>query len=135
MELYIIYAIAAMLLYGITAIIYKIASPSIDTVSLTLFTSVFITASVFVYWLFFKEKMITMKGLEYSALAGVMAAAAFISFVTAIYLGKVSIAATIRGLAFAVTATIAILLLSEQVTTIKLLGIGLAVVAVILLSL
>ena len=134
MELYIICAIASMVLYGFTAIIYKVASPSIDSVSLTLFTSAFITAVVFVYWVFAEHKVVTLRGLEYAGLAGLIGAVAFIMFITAIASGKVSVATTLRGLSFAVTVSVAILFLSEQVTTLKMFGIALAVISMILLS-
>jgi uncharacterized membrane protein len=134
MEIYIIFGIIAMVLYGVTASIYKVASPHIDAVSLTLLVSVFMTGSVFVYWLFIQEKMITMRGFELSVVAGVIAAIAFVSFVTAISLGKVSVATTMRGLSFTVTVAIAILFLSEQLTALKFFGILLGVIALVLLS-
>ena len=84
--------------------------------------------------MFTREKLITFKGLEYAGLAGVIGAVAFIMFITAIGSGKVSVATTLRGLSFAVTVAVAMLFLSEQVTTMKMFGIALAVVAMILLS-
>lgn len=134
MELYIILAIIAMLLYGVTAIIYKLASPNIDSISLTLFTSIFMTIVIFIFWLFSKQKQITIKGLEYAGIGGLIAGFAFIAFVTSIGLGRVSITTTLRGLSFAVTVGIAILFLSEQITLMKLIGIGFAIIAIILLS-
>ncbi|MBW2991184.1 EamA family transporter [Candidatus Woesearchaeota archaeon] len=135
MDLYLILAFVAMFLYGITAIIYKLASKSIDPVSLTLFTSILMTLTIFVFWLFTKQKHITLKGFQYAGVAGIIAGFAFIAFITSIQLGKVSIATTLRGLSFLVTALIAILFLAEKISVAKAIGIGFAAIAILLLTL
>ncbi len=133
MEPYIILAIIAMFAYGVTAILYKIA-PKIDAVSLTLFSSLSLTIFTFIAWLFTKKE-ISLKGIGVASAAGLIAAIAFISYIMAIKSGKVGIAATLRSLSFGVTILLAILLLGEKITLVKALGIGFAVIAVILLSL
>ncbi len=134
MDMYILLAIAAMFGYGLTAIIYKIASKSIDSVSLALFTAILMTLTIFVFWLFTKQKYITFKGFEYAGLAGIIAGFAFIAFITSIQLGKVGIASTLRGLSFLITAVIAILFLAEKISIVKILGIGAAAIAIFLLT-
>ncbi len=133
--MYVLLAVLAMFLYGITAIIYKLASKSIDPVSLTLFTSILMTITIFVFWLFTKQKHITLKGFEYAGIAGIIAGFAFIAYISSILLGKVSIVSTLRGLSFLVTAIIAILFLAEKISVIKALGIGFAAIAILLLTL
>jgi transporter family protein len=135
MDMYLVLAIAAMFGYGITAVIYKIASKSIDSVSLTLFTSALMTVTIFIFWLLTKQKHITLKGFEYAGIAGIIAGLSFIAFITSIQLGKVSVASTLRGLSFLVTAIIAILFLAEKLTLAKALGVGFAAIAIILLTL
>nr|MCK4929798.1 EamA family transporter [Nanoarchaeota archaeon] len=135
MDMYVLLAVLAMFLYGITAIIYKLASKSIDPVSLTLFTSILMTITIFVFWLFTKQKHITLKGFEYAGIAGIIAGFAFIAYISSILLGKVSIVSTLRGLSFLVTAIIAILFLAEKISVIKALGIGFAAIAILLLTL
>jgi uncharacterized membrane protein len=133
MDFYILMAIVAMLGYGITSIIYKLAAKSIDPVSLTFFTSVFIAIFTFVIWFFTKDKHITSKGIWYAGISGLIAAVAFVAFITSIQGGKVSIASTLRSLSFLVTSIIAIYFLAEKVSLLKLLGIILAGLAAILL--
>ena len=82
MELYFILGIIAMIGYGVTAILYKLASPSIDSVSLTLVVSCFMTFTIFLFWVFYRQKYIAMKGFEYSAIAGVIAGLVLGSMVT-----------------------------------------------------
>lgn len=134
MDTHIILAIAAMAGYGVTAVIYKVASKSIDSVSLAFFVSLFITTTISVFWLFTKEKHITFEGIGYAGLAGIIAALAFIAFIASIQMGKVSVSSTLRGLSFVVTTIIAILFLAEKITLLKILGIVFAAVAVILLA-
>lgn len=135
MDMYLILAIAAMIGYGVTAVIYKIASGSIDSVSLTLLTSALMTITIFIFWLFTKQKHITLQGFGYAGIAGIIAGLAFIAFITSIQLGKVSVASTLRGLSFLVTVLIAILFLAEKITLLKAVGIGFAAIAIILLTL
>lgn len=135
MATYLILAIAAMIGYGITNVIYKVASNKIDPISLTLFTSIALTVVVFIFWLFTKQKYITPKGAEYAIIAGVIAGFAFIAYITSIHLGKVSIVSSLRGLSFLITTVIAVLFLAEKITAMKILGIIFAAIAVILLTL
>ena len=133
MEYYITLAIVAMVLYGIRAIIYKIA-PEIDYISLTFFASLFLTISTFLFWIFSSNKIISFQGVIFAAIAGLIASIAFISYMKAIKIGKVSTASTLRGLSFAVTVLLAILFLGEKITIVKVLGILFAIIAIILLS-
>jgi len=133
METYIIFAIIAMIGYGITAVLYKIA-PNIDSVSLTFFTSLFLTIFTFVFWIFNKTKKLSAEGIGFAAIIGLIASVAFIAYITSVRLGKVSISSTLRGLSFAVAVILAILFLGEKLTFLKVIGIGFAVIAVMLLS-
>ena len=134
MEIYIILAIIAMLGYGVTAVLYKIA-PNIDSVSLTFFTSLFLTIFTFIFWIFNKTKKLSVKGIGFAAIAGIIASVAFIAYITSVRLGKVSIASALRGLSFAVTIPLAIIFLKEKLNLSKALGIFFAIIAIILLSL
>ncbi|MBM3256481.1 MAG: hypothetical protein FJZ04_03385 [Candidatus Moranbacteria bacterium] len=134
MEFYVSMAIIAMLGYGVTSIIYKIAGKDIDSVSMTFFTSLFIALFTFFIWYFTKDKHITSKGIWYAGISGLIAAVAFVAFITSIQGGKVSIASTLRSLSFLVTSVIAIVFLAEKVPLTKILGIILAAVAAILLA-
>lgn len=134
MDMYIVLAIAAMLGYGVTSAIYKMAGKDIDPVSLTFITSIIMTLTIFIFWLFIKQKHITLKGFEYATIAGVIAGFSFIAFIVSINIGRVTIASTLRGLSFLITAAIAILFLSEKITFAQAAGIALAAISIILLT-
>ena len=133
MSQYILYAIIAMIFYGIAAIFYKIASPHIDSYSLTFITASFMALVAFVAWIF-ASKTITMQGFGWSALGGIIAGIGLLVFIIAVGLGDVSIATGIRGMSVAVTALIAIIFLSEKITVPHTIGLILAIVAIWLLS-
>ncbi|MCK5176340.1 MAG: EamA family transporter [Candidatus Aenigmarchaeota archaeon] len=135
MELYFILALIAMIGYGISAIIYKLASSSIDPVSLTLVSGCFMTFTIFLFWVFYKGKYVTIRGFEYATIAGIVVGFTFIAFVSSIYLGKVSVVSTMRGLSFLVTTMIAFLFLAEKISFTQGLGIVFAAVAVVLIGL
>ncbi len=135
MDYYILLAILAMLGYGVTAVIYKLAGKSIDPVSMTLMTSAMMTITILLFWLFTKQKNVTFPGLGYAGIAGIIAGLSFIAFIAAIHFGKVSVATTLRGLSFLVTVIIAVLFLAEKLTWLKALGIGFAAIAIVLLTL
>ena len=121
--------------YGISAIIYKLASSSIDPVSLTLVSGCFMTFTIFLFWVFYKGKYVTIRGFEYATIAGIVVGFTFIAFVSSIYLGKVSVVSTMRGLSFLVTTMIAFFFLAEKISFTQALGIGFAAVAVVLIGL
>ncbi|NQU78748.1 EamA family transporter [Candidatus Woesearchaeota archaeon] len=134
MEIYVLLALVCMTLFGVNAIIYKLA-PNIDPVSLTLVSFVTSALGTFIYWVFFvSKKQLGMQGIGYGIIGGLISVAALITFISALQLGKASVVNTIRALSAAVTVVLAILFLSEKLTLVKGVGIGLAVVAAVLLS-
>lgn len=73
-------------------------------------------------------------GLGYAAAAGVATGAGSLLFYTSLRYGSVSVASTLVGLYFVVAAVLGVAFLGEAVTLRKVLGIGFAVVAVVLLA-
>jgi transporter family protein len=134
MESYIILSLICMFLFGVNAIIYKIAA-NIDPVSLTLVSFATSAIGTFLYWSFFvSKKQISLHGAGYGILGGIVSVVALITFIAALQSGKASIVNTIRALSAAVTVLLAILFLSEKLSLIKGLGIAFAILAAILLS-
>ena len=134
MEADVMLAIVAMVGYGVTAVIYKLAGKEIDAVTLTLITAFFMTLVALAAWLLVKEKHVSTSGASLAVAAGIIAGIAFLAFVYSIQLGKSSVSASIRGLSFLVTFVIAAVFLSEKLSLTQLAGLVLAVLALVLLS-
>ena len=134
MELYILFALIAMILFGVNAIIYKVA-PNIDAISLALVSFTVSAVGTFIYWLFFvSKKQIALVGIGYGIAAGLLSVGALIFFISALHMGKASIVATIRALSVGVTVLLAVILLSEKLVLTKIIGIVFGIIAVVLLS-
>ena len=134
MQGYLGLSLLAMVLFGINAVIYKLAL-NIDAVSLTLISFATSALATFIYWFFFvTDKQVSQQGVLLAVTGGVISVLAFIAFIRALQLGEASIVNTIRALSAAVTVIVAILVLGEKLTLLKGLGIVLAIVAAVLLS-
>ena len=133
MSPYILMALAAMMGFGVTAIIYKLAAGSIDPIAFTILIYVFAILTLLPFW-FWMGQVVTKKGVGYAALAGIIAGFSMVAYVASIHLGKVSIAATLRSLSFVVATLLAVFFLGEKLTGVQVLGITSATIAAILLS-
>ena len=120
--------------FGITSILYKLASKHIDSVSLVLLVYLFATILTAIVWFFMSEKTITTEGVIYAGISAMTATISFIAFVTALSKGKAAIVAPIRNLSLVVTVVLALLFLSERLSITKAIGVVFAVCAVVLLS-
>ncbi len=127
-------ALVAMVSFGIASFIYKVASPHIDPHSLVVATYGFAFILALTYWSVQPTKEITTLGIFYSFLAALFAMVGMLAYVTALKHGMVSIVVPLRNLSLTVSVILAILLLAERLTWVKVLGILLACVAIVLLS-
>jgi uncharacterized membrane protein len=134
MEISIIFALVAMLGFGITAVLYKIASKSLDAVSITFFALAINATVVLLMWVFFPNKEVSWEGAKYALIAGVIAGISSVAYISAIKLDSVSAAATIRALFFAVTVILAAIFLQEKFTITKAAGVATAIISIVLLS-
>ena len=74
------------------------------------------------------------QGIFYAVLIGILINVAFVSYISAIKGGSVSISTVIRNLSVAITFVLAVVFLAEKVSFLKVIGAGLGIIAVILLS-
>src|SRR3989338_737461 len=103
MQGYLGLSLLAMVLFGINAVIYKLAL-NIDAVSLTLISFATSALATFIYWFFFvTDKQVSQQGVLLAVTGGVISVLAFIAFIRALQLGEASIVNTIRALSAAVT--------------------------------
>jgi drug/metabolite transporter (DMT)-like permease len=127
------YALGALLLYGVADFVYKRAAAAgaqphqFLMVQTWFFTSLALAYGVASGTLAFNA------GALWGAGAGVLVVVGYYNFAWSLRHGSVSTNATIFRLSFAVTAALAVLILREPLTAAKLAGLGLALVAVLLL--
>jgi uncharacterized membrane protein len=128
------FAIGALVLFGFSDLIYKSAAMArVPTHQLMMIQSW--TYSVFiVFYGHYTGTLVFTAASLWGAVAGVFAFAGFYNFAKSLQKGSVSINAPIFRLNFAITATLAMVFLSESVTTTKFIGLALAPVAVWLLA-
>ena len=134
MESYIIMALISMVFFGANAVILKSAK-NIDSVTLALISLATASVLTLLYWTFFvSEKQFTVQGLRFGILSGAAYSVALVLFVIAIQQGKVSIVSTINALSAGVAVILAVLLLAEKLTAVKIAGVILGILAAVLLS-
>jgi len=133
-EAYLVFAIISMFFFGINGIIIKLA-PEIDSVTLTLVSVSTSTVVAFLYWLFrVQEKQISLHGVGYGVLSGLVSFTALVTFMIGLRSGNVSTVSTISSLGSAVTVILAVLFLSEKINLTQGIGIFMAIISVILLG-
>jgi transporter family protein len=124
-----------MLLYGITPVLYKLASSYADSLTVTFLTTLFMLFFLALMWFYqTPSKSVSRQVIPYVGVAGLIASMAFLFYIRAISSGKVSIVKPIVGLSTAVTVLLGIFMLQERITLIKAAGIILAMISIILLS-
>jgi uncharacterized membrane protein len=133
MDRSVVFALVAMFGYGISAILLKLATNDSNFVIVTLVSSATMTVTALCFSLFYGGT-ITVKGLEFSIVAGLISGIGFLAFIAAGNYGKVSISSSLRGLSFVVTAILGLLLLHESLSLSKIFGIITAFIAIVLLS-
>jgi transporter family protein len=134
MELYIFFAVISMTFFGINGVLIKVA-PEIDPFSLTLVSFSSSTVVAFLYWLIcVPDKQVSMQGVGYGVLSGLVSFTALIAFMIGIRMGNASTVSTISSLSSAITVILAVLILSEKITLTQGIGIIIAIISVFLLS-
>lgn len=132
-------ALIAAMGYGVTTIIYKIASQHIDPLSQSLVVSLFTTVVLFVLWLLIRISgyhiIVTKYGITMAALGGVLAGISLLSYVTSVTHGNPSVSSTLRNLSFLVTVILSLMFLAEKFSLAKAAGIVAALLSILLLSL
>ena len=127
------YALGAMLLYGVADYVYKRgASAGALPHHFLMVQTWFFSSSAILYGLLTGTLVFNAGGL-WGAAAGVFVVIGYYNFAWSLKHGSVSTNATIFRLSFAVTVALAVLLLGEPLTTPKLVGLALVLVAVWLL--
>jgi uncharacterized membrane protein len=91
-------------------------------------------ASLAIFLLMKPEISVTSQGFGYSLVAGFASAIAVVAFYSAMNSGKVSIVVPLTALSPIVTVVLSYLILSERISPIKGIGVALAMISILLLS-
>ncbi len=135
MQSYILYALAAMLLYSISPILHK-TIPKLSTPHLILIYSIVGTVLASIILIAHPNKaantQITKTGIILAVATGLLINAAFLLYIKALRTGPTSIAVILKNMSIPLTIILAIFLLKEQITLTKAAGIVLGIISIIL---
>jgi len=134
MNPYIVIAIISSLLFGFTTIVQK-KSSGIDSVTFSMLSLGVSFLSVFIYWLFFSPvKQCNLTGINYSIMAGFLSGFAFLFFIIALRMCKVSTVVIINSFSAVVAVLLSIVLLRERLSYTQIVGVVLGISGVILVT-
>ena len=131
---WVIYSLLCLLLWGMWGLVLKLAYSGytwLDVYFISAAAS--FTLALAVYFLS-GGKVVLSKSAALAVLAGVLGGGGYIFFMKALETGKASIVIPLTALYPAVTVILALLLLGEKLSTVQALGITLAIIAAVLLS-
>ena len=128
-------ALFACIAWGWWAFFTKLATRSAQPVTVLVIS--YLTASIvgLGYFLLSTTELSTDEsGVIFSVAGGIATGIGSVLYYTSLKYGDISVASTIVGLYFVVATLLGVILLHESVTASKILGIGLATIAVVLLT-
>jgi uncharacterized membrane protein len=134
MNPYILIAIISSVLFGLATIIQK-KTTGIDSITFSMVSLGASFLSVFIYWLLFNPvKTTSLSGSVYSILAGILSGFAFLLFIIALRMCKVSTIVIINSFNAAIAVILAVILLQEKLTVTQVIGVAMGIGSVILVS-
>jgi len=127
------YALGALLLYGLADFVYKRGAAAGARPHQFLMVQTWFFSSLALLYGLVSGTLAFNAGAWWGALAGVLVVVGYYNFAWSLRHGSVSTNATIFRLSFAVTAALAVVVLGERLTAVKLAGLAFALAAVCLL--
>ena len=131
---WILLSLLAMILFGLELSISKVATNYISPENVALWRTLTATVTIGIYMLTSRRSVTISKFSCYAFIAGVLLGMAFIFMFKAYSVGPVSVIVPIISLNLIIPVTFGTLVLHEQVTPSKVIGIILACIAIFLLS-
>lgn len=127
--------LVAMVCWGFWGFLMKLASEHFNWHQMFVVTSVVTLAASSLIFVFLKPSInVHSPGFGYALLAGVAGAFALVAFYTAIGVGKAIIVVPLTALYPVITIILSYLILDEKISLVKGVGIMLALVAILLVS-
>jgi uncharacterized membrane protein len=131
----ILFGLGTMIAWGFWITVGDIASNSIDPETAAFISYLTATVVTGLYVIVSDASLaVTNRGLLYSAIAGVAAAIGVVSTFVGVTVGSTAIVSTIGGMYFVTAAVISIAVLGEPLSMQKAAGIGLALVAIVVIN-
>ena len=131
----VLFGLGTMVAWGFWILFGDIASNTIDPETAA-FVSYCTAAVATGVWAVVSDASlaVTNRGLLFSAVAGVAAAVGVVSTFVGVSVGSTAVVSTIGGLYFVTAAVISVVALGDPVTLNKLVGIGLALAAIVVIN-
>ena len=130
------FGFGTMIAWGFWIVFGEIASESTDPVTVAAISYVAAAVVTVAYALFSDASLaVSGRGLTFSVLAGVAAAVGVLSTFVGVSLGSTAVVSTVGGMYFVTAAVIGVVVLGESVTLTQVLGIGLALTALVVINL
>jgi transporter family protein len=132
---WLLYAILALLWWGVFGFLGKVGSDRITPSQMQFFFTIGMVpvALVCAYRLKFKIAS-SKRGVSYSLLMGILAALGSLAFFAAMKAGQASLIAPATSLYPALTVVLAVLVLRERLNKVQIVGLLLALVSIVILS-
>ncbi|MFD1599402.1 DMT family transporter [Halobellus rarus] len=131
----ILFGLGTMLAWGFWITFGNVASNSIDPETAAFVSYLTATVVTGLYVIVSDASLaVTNRGLLYSAVAGVAAAIGVISTFVGVTVGSTAVVSTIGGMYFVTAAVISVAALGEPLSLQKVAGIGLALVAIVVIN-
>lgn len=131
------YSLSAVLFWGAWAFLGKVALRHLNWIQVGLLYGIAIAAvlGVLLFALRSRPSVWTWSGVSIGAASALLGAAGVVMFYLALERGKASVVVPLVGVYPIVTSILAVLFLGERLSGTQIAGIGLAVLAVVLISL
>jgi len=131
----ILFAVLAMLAWGVWALLADVATKHIDPVSAMVFSYAASVVVALGYVAARDETLSTVRtGVGVALVAGVFAGIGAVAFYAGLERGRTSVVTTVSALYFVVAAVLGVVVLGESVEATDVAGVGLATAAVVLLA-
>lgn len=140
MELWLIYAITSMVLWGLWGFLLKIAERGSDWLTVYVFSSIAAFATALLNAMILsrtagsKVKLDPSGGILIALIAGILGNLGYLFFMLSLTRGNAGLVVTLTGLYPIITIVLSVMLLGEQLSVMKAIGIILALIAMALLS-
>jgi uncharacterized membrane protein len=130
------FGFGTMIAWGFWIVFGELASESIDPVTAAAVSYVAAAVVTVGYALATGASLtVSGRGVAFATLAGVAAAVGVVSTFVGVSLGSTAVVSTVGGMYFVTAAVIGVVVLGESVSATEMLGIGLALAALIVINL